>query len=68
MSDNKCIDLAADAEKFLRDKRVTLNKPMIADKCANALSKIRDDLRDYLSGNKRLDPQSMLSMCNVGLA
>lgn len=68
MPDNKCIDLAADAAKFLRDKRVGSNKVVACDAAANALTKIRDSLRDYLTGNRSLQPEALLQMCNAGLA
>lgn len=62
------IDIAEEARKFQQGKRVENRKVLPADAAMNALTMIREELRDYLTGNKALNPQHMLSMCNRVLA
>ena len=57
-----------EAAKYMRDKRVDTKRVLPSDRAANALTSIRDELRDFLTGNKPLHPESLLQLCNMGLA
>lgn len=62
------MSLEDDAKKWIRDKRIENKRVLPADAAANALKAVKEELLDYLTGRKPLHPESMLKICNRGLA
>jgi hypothetical protein len=62
------LTFAADAQKFMADKRCDTGQVRQFDGTRDALKKIQQELRQYMSGTCKLDVPAMMSMCSAGLA